>query len=150
MRSPLERGRDHRLKSQARQLVGECESFLVGELPSVLQHRGLPVPDWAWLSVLAHAPTDVVAGHASGGSRGRFRGHLNAVWLGAVALLAQELIMVADRTGCSVEDLQHDVLLNVELSWERPMPGESVVGPSRFVEEVRRALHRFRGSSQPQ
>jgi hypothetical protein len=147
MWSPLERSRDHMVETQARQLVGECESFLVGEYPALLQHRGLPIPEWAWLSVLAHAPVDVLVQHARGGSRERFRGHLHAVWLGAVALLAQELVIVAERAGCRVEDLQHDVLLGVELGWAPPAPGASTVGPSRFVEEVRQALHRFRGSS---
>ncbi len=150
MWSPWERSRDYFVKTQARQLVGECESFLVGEYPILLQHRGLPIPEWAWLSVLAHAPADVLVQHARGGSRERFRGHLHAVWLGAVALLAQELVIVAERAGCSVEDLQHDVLLEVELTWARSAPGPSGLGPSRFVGEVRQALHRFRGSSHAQ
>jgi hypothetical protein len=150
MRSPLERSRGHYVRTQARQLVTECESFLAGEYPSVLQRRGLPIPEWAWLSILAHAPADLLIEHAHGESRGRFRGHVHGVWLGAVALLAQELVTAADRTGCSVEELQHEVMLKVELDWVRPDGGASSIGPSRFVEQVRRALHRFRGSSCPQ
>jgi len=150
MWSRLERSKGHYLKSQGRQLVVECGSFLVGELPSVLEDEGLPVPEWAWLSMLAHAPADRLVRPMDGGNRGRVRGHLNVVWLRAVALLAQELFMVADRMGCTVEELQHDVLLDVELNWERPLPGTPEMGPSRFVEEVRNALHRFRGSSRRQ
>jgi len=150
MGSRLERSKGHYLKSQGRRLVAECESFLVGEFPSVLEDEGLPVPEWAWLSMLAHAPADRLVRPMDGETRGRFRGHLNVVWLRAVALLAQELVMVADRTGCTVEELQHDVLLDVELRWERPLPGTPEMGPSRFVEEVRNAIHRFRGSSRRQ
>ncbi len=146
MWSPLETGRDHFVKSQARQLVGECESFLAGDLPSALQNRGLPVPEWAWLSMLAHAPTEVVVRYATGGPGGRFRGHLNSVWLGAVALLAREVVIVAGRTGCSVEELQHEVFLDLELNWRRVMSGGPATGPRRFVDEVRKALHRFRNS----
>jgi hypothetical protein len=150
MWSRSERSKGHYLKSQGRQLVAECESFLVGELPAVFEDEGLPVPEWAWLSMLAHAPSDGLVRPMDGGTTGRFRGQLNVVWLRAVDLLAQELIMVADRTGCTVEELQHDVLLDVELNWERPRPGTPAMGPSRFVEEVRNALHRFRGSSRSQ
>ncbi len=150
MRSPWERSRGHHVKAQARHLVEECESFLVGEYPSLLERRGLPIPEWAWMSVLAHAPGDVLVRHAHGESRERSRAHLHAIWLGAVALLAHELVMVAERTDSTVEELQHDVMLRVELDWERPAPGGSTVGPSRFVDEVRQALHRFRGSSRAQ
>jgi len=150
MRSPWERSRDRRLESQARQLVNECESFLVGRYPSVLRAQGLPVPEWAWLSMLAHAPVDRLVTQNAGVRRRQIGDHLTVLWLGAVALLAQELVMVADRTGCSVEELQHAVILNVELNWRRPLFGASVMGPSRFVEEVRQALSRFRGSSHPQ
>lgn len=150
MRSPLERSKDHYFQSQARQLVGECESFLDGTLPAVLERRGLPVPEWAWLSMLAHSPADALEQHVNGGSRGRFRSHVNAVWLGAIALLAQELVMVADRTGRSIEDLQHLLILDVELNWERSTATDWVMEPSRFVEQVRRALGRLKGSSHSQ
>ena len=129
MRPPLERSRDRQLTALARQLVEECESFLAGEYPSLLERRGLPIPEWAWMSVLAHAPGDVLVWHAHGGSRELSRGHLHAIWLGAVALLAQELVMVADRTDCRVEDLQHEVMLRVELNWESPGTGCLDDGP---------------------
>jgi hypothetical protein len=150
MRSPLERSKGLHVKAQARQLMRETESFLAGDFPCVLHQRGLPVPEWAWLSMLAHAPSDELVRYADGESKGRFRGRVNAIWLGALALLAQELVMVADQTGRSIEELQHDVILAMELNWERPWTGLSSRGPSQLVEDVRQALDRFRDSSRPQ
>jgi len=49
-----------------------------------------------------------------------------------------------------MKELQHAVILNVELNWNRPLFSASVMGPSRFVEDVRQALNRFRGISHPQ
>ena len=57
----------------------------------MLEPRGLPVQVWAWMSVLAHAPGDVLVGHAHEEPRERSRSHLHAIWLGRMALLAQEL-----------------------------------------------------------
>ena len=147
MGSLLERSRTRRIRSQGRELVEECESFLAGQYPSVLQARGDPVPEWAWLSLLAHAPADVLIDQAMGGPPRQYRDRLNLIWLGAVALLTQELVMQADRTGCSVEEVQHSVLLRLELSWARPWSATSMVGPSRFVEEVRQAIDRLPGNS---
>jgi hypothetical protein len=147
MGSLLARSRSRRIRSQSRVLVEECEAFLAGQYPSVLQARGIPVPEWAWLSLLAHAPADVVLDHATSGPRRNYRDRLNLIWSGAVALLTKELVLQAKRTGCSVEELQHAVLLPLELRWDRPWSAPSTIGPSRFVEEVRQALNQFRGSS---
>jgi len=147
MGSLLERSRSRRIQSQGRELVEECESFLAGRYPSVLQARGDPVPEWAWLSMLAHAPTDVLIDDAMSGPSRQYRDRMNLLWLGAVALLTQELVMQANRTGCSVEEFQHSVLLRLELSWARPWSATSMVGPSQFVEEVRQAIDQFRGNS---
>jgi hypothetical protein len=147
MGSPFERSRNRRIRIQGRELVEECENFLTGQYPSVLQARGVPIPEWAWLSLLAHAPADVLMDHAACGPRRQYRGRLNLVWFWAVSLLIQELVLQANRTGCSVEELQHAVLLRLELRWDRPWSVDSMMGPSRFVEEVRQALNQFRGSS---
>jgi len=149
MWSPLDRSRNRHLSIQGRQLVRECESFLSGQYPSFLQTRGLPVPEWAWLSLLVHAPTDALVDQVAGGPARQYRDHLNVLWRGAVALLAQELVIVAERAGCSVGELQRDVLLRVELGWDRTPSGAPGTGPSRVVEEVRQALSRYRGSSHP-
>ena len=57
----------------------ECESFFVGRYPSVLQAQGLPVPEWAWLSMLAHAPVDLLAAQAAGMRRRQYREHLTVL-----------------------------------------------------------------------
>ena len=149
MWSPLDSSRNYHLSTQGRQLVRECESFLTGQYPSFLQARGLPVPEGAWLSLLVHAPADVLVDQAAGGPARPYCDHLNLQWRGAVALLAQELVIVADRAGCGIEDLQRDVLLQVELGWDRGSFGTAETGPSRIVEEVRHALSRYRRSSHP-
>ncbi len=147
MGSLLARSRSRRIRSQSRELIEDCEGFLTGQYPSLLQDRGIPVPEWAWLSLLAHAHVDVLLDHATRGPRRDYRNRLNLIWLGAVALLTEELVLQAKRTGCSVEELQHAVLLPLELRWDRPWSAASTIGPSRFVEDVRQALNQFRGSS---
>ena len=37
-------------------LGDECEAFLAGEWVDHLEAEGLPVPSWAWLNRVAHAP----------------------------------------------------------------------------------------------
>ncbi len=66
---PLERLRGGRVKSEAHELVEESECFLTGRYPSALQSGGRPVPGWAWLSMLAHAPADVLMAEAEGTRR---------------------------------------------------------------------------------
>jgi hypothetical protein len=73
--------------------------------------------------------------HATSGPRREYRDRLNLIWLGSVALLTKELVLQANRTGCSVEEFQHSVLLGLELGWVRPWSTASVAGPSHFVEE---------------
>jgi len=52
MWSPSHRSNNRRVETQARQLVRDCESFLLGRYPWVLQAKGYPVPEWAWLSAV--------------------------------------------------------------------------------------------------
>jgi hypothetical protein len=73
--------------------------------------------------------------------------HRTVLWRGALDLLNQELITAAERNGSRVEEVQRAMIVDVEL--ERPWAesGTSVLGPSQFVQDVRQALSRFRGSS---
>jgi hypothetical protein len=134
----------HFRKSQGRELVAECEGFLAGELPCVYLRRGIWVPEWAWLSMLAHASPEQLARYAEVGPRQRPYGNLELVWSKAVALLAHELLVASDRTGVGVGVLQHAVLVDMELRRDRPERVTWAEGPSRFVDEVRYALDRFR------
>lgn len=144
---PAHSARSRRAEALGRQLVGECESFLAGRYPSVLQDHGLPVPGWAWLSVLAHAPTESLAEHATGGLRRRSLDATTAQWQQAVALLAQELVTTAYHTGCRVEELQHSLIFDIELEPSRSVFFACRAGPNQLVAEVRQALGRYRGTS---
>lgn len=148
MWSPLKSLRGGRVKSEAHELVEESECFLAGRYPSVLQAAGCPVPGWAWLSMLAHAPADVLMAEAEGTRRHR-RDRSSVLWLGAVALLCQELVMVANRTGSNLEEVQHALIQDVELTWEPPRFEGSIAGPSQFVGDVRGALERYRRIAHP-
>jgi len=64
-----------------------------------------------------------------------------------VALLAQELLIMAETTGCSVEELQRSILLGMELQCSRPVVGVTATDPRRMFEEVQRAFARFRDMS---
>ncbi len=137
--------RNRRLEGLGRQLVIECESYLGGNYPSLLQDHGLPVPAWAWLSVLAHGTAQSLEARAVEERRRPDPDGTN--WEGAVDLLAQELVTAATRAGCTVEDLQHSILRDLELEPDPSVFGSDGLGPGRLVEEVRRAIARFRGTS---
>jgi hypothetical protein len=139
--------RERRAEALGRQLVLECEGFLAGRYPGILQDHGLPVPEWAWLSVLAHAPASALEARAVGGLRHRPVDRATAQWSEAVALLARELVITASRTGRPVEELQHTIIVDVELRAAGSEPPAERAGPTRLVDDVRRAIARFRGTT---
>jgi len=141
--------KDHLEATRAQQLVRECECFLTGRYASVMHSQGLPVPDWAWVSVLTHAPAEQLVTYAARAHKKRTRTRMPLQWQGAVALLAQELLITAEITGCSVEDLQRSILLGMELQYSRPARGVTATDPSRMFKEVQRAFGRFRDGSPP-
>ncbi len=149
MRRHAHGARDRRISALGRQLVDECESFLEGRYPTILQAEGLVVPDWAWLSMLAHAPMESLAARAAGVHSRRGADRLNVLWEGALSLLSQELFLMAERTGTPVEDLQHTLVTEVELNPGRTPSTSPTLGPSHLVEEVREALGRRRDSWRP-
>ncbi|MGA2835852.1 MAG: hypothetical protein ABSF84_04585 [Acidimicrobiales bacterium] len=130
------------VEAQGRQLVEECESFLTGRYPRLLLSQGDPVPNWAWLSALAHAP----AGELDAGIREEMAApggdHMTATWEGALELLVGELFMTAERAGTTVDRLQRALIAEVELKGPWAESG-AVLGPSRCVQDVRRVLCRF-------
>ena len=130
--------------TRAHQLIRECECFLTGRYAFMRHSQGLSVPDWAWLSVLAHAPAQQLVTYAAQVERKRVRTRTPLQWQGVVALLAQELLITAEITGCSVEELQRSVLLGMELECSRPRVGLTATDPRRMFAEVQRALRGFR------
>jgi hypothetical protein len=146
----LRRSTHRGIEVQARQLIGESESFLLGGYARTLQAQGSPVPYWAWLSALAHTPVESLMTRGDRGRARRYPDHVTALWQGAVDLLAQELFTTAERTGSSVEEVQRAVIADVELQRPWAESGASVLGPSRLVHDVQQVLCRFRGSSRPE
>jgi hypothetical protein len=128
---------------EGRQLVRETESFLAGRYAADLQRRGLPVPEWAWLSALIHTPAEQLT-EVAGRQKARWRPY-RARWQSAFELLASELLTTAGRNRCSVEDLQHSLLVKFELG-TRTRQHSWPTNPDRLVHEVRLALANFRDS----
>jgi hypothetical protein len=93
-----------------RELADECEAFLSGHYAQYLNDDGRPVPEWAWLNVLAHGSEDDIRAFATGGPRLR-----DATWHHALAFLAQEVLNEAARRGGTVSDLQRSTLVPLEL-----------------------------------
>jgi hypothetical protein len=99
------------------------------------------------MSALAHAPAPSLMTHCERKRVGPWPDHVTVLWRGALDLLTQELITTAERNGSSVEEVQRALIVDVELKRPWAESGTSVLGPSQFVQDVRRALSRFRGSS---
>lgn len=99
------------------------------------------------MSALAHAPADSLMTQGERKHVGLWPDPVTVLWRGALDLLTQELITTAERNGLSVEEVQRALIVNVELKRPWAESGASVLGPSQFVQDVRQALRRFRGSS---
>jgi hypothetical protein len=121
-RRPLEEG--------AGGFIRECEGLLNGELLVGFTGNKGAVPEWAWISVLAHASTEYLVSCASSSrSAGR------CVWERTVAYVATLILDHAASTGQPVETLQHEIILPLELGL-RSRP----IGPSTLVRVVRSTL----------
>lgn len=93
-------------------LVEESELFLSGRLAPAWAHDGRAVPGWAWLSTLAHASPETIrwlSWHASDLSTGARR------WGEDVGFAANLLCAIADTGGPGIEELQHGVIVPLEL-----------------------------------
>jgi hypothetical protein len=133
-------------ETNERALVRECESFLSGRYATFLESRGLPVPDWAWLSELAHAPAEQVTALVAAPRR-RARVLPPARWQKAMSLLAQELVATAQRTDCTVDELRRSVLLPLELELVDPSVSAWTLEPGPLFDDIRRTLVQYRKTS---
>ena len=112
-------------KERFRDVATESELFLGGRYADHLISRGLPIPDWAWLNVLAHSPAHVIAAVANRepGIPARWchrncdQARVDEVTAGqtAVRYLARELLRRARDGGRRIEDIQREVLVDLEL-----------------------------------
>lgn len=151
-------------------LVQESESFLSGRYAYDLWAKNEPVPDWAWLNVLAHASPEFLAtlargymdvhpGRATTKTNGLSHRHWLAgsplaeanagQWNNALSLLAGELLDVAERTGRDVASLQQEVVVNLELAYSGAGRATARVQPWQLVGEVLRALEEFQHGAWP-
>jgi len=109
-------------------LVAECEAVLAGSYAEQLRRRHCPTPPWAWMNVLAHGALEdlrrVSAGVGAGGRAEQ--------WMAARAYLAGEVLGLVDQGVCTLDELQRDVLIPLELRLvggalaTQPVPGETV------------------------
>lgn len=141
-----ERHAEARTLDAAALLVEESESFLSGRYASDLWERHLPIPSWAWLAALAHAPAEVLAGWAADEPCPEWTvvGE-GEHWWRALSLLSRELLNTAAAAGCPVETVQRAAVLNLELC---PLgTGQGSAHPVQLVGDVLRSLERYRDSS---
>jgi len=95
-------------------VLAECTQFLGGQLLESFRENREAAPDWVWVSVLAHASEDLLAGCAAEG--GTPAGASNrCVWDRTLSFLSQVLLDHSERTGEPVSLLQHDIVVPIEL-----------------------------------
>jgi hypothetical protein len=132
---PLPWRGEERTKRRGRHLARECEAYLSGDYAQYLDRRDRRIPNWSWISLLAHARPEQFRSLSmrTGGST-RLQKRAEAWWQ-AVAFLAAEVLSRADDDNEELEDLRRSILLPLELkdlSTGRP--------PQRPGELVRRVL----------
>ena len=88
----------------------ECEAFLNGTLVEYWDEKGLEVPVWAWMNVLAHGSARQIGACIAGPNRLRRAGRS---WRIARAYLAFEILDLTDAEFPLV-NLQSSVLIPLE------------------------------------
>ncbi len=123
-------------------LVAECESYLTGRYALDLASRDLPVPQWAWLGMLAHAPFALLNAWAIEEPLFERWNTESGRWCHAVARLARELLDTSAAVGEPVEDLQRAVLVQLEL--DPDAVAQQAATPAQLVSWVLDDLDTFR------
>jgi hypothetical protein len=98
--------------AESRRGIAACEAVLAGRYVEQLEGSGSPVPSWAWMNLLAHAPEETLRQAAHGRPAGRER--RTDVWHRARRYLAGEILDAAARVG-TLRTLQAQVLVPLEL-----------------------------------
>ena len=121
----------------SREMVGECEAFLLGRYVEHLESRSLAVPVWAWTNVLAHGTSDDLRRTADDSRVGPVD---TREWRAARAYVAAELLEATAR-GQSLAETQRQLIVPLELR----LAARSDVGrwtPQRWVTTVRSSIAR--------
>jgi hypothetical protein len=113
-------------------LIAGCEAFLQGTYVEHLMSQRDPVPPWAWLNLLAHATQDELRAVVQGPPP-------TSAWPRAQWFLAGEVLDAVDGSSCSLPDLQHDVLVRLELAAASSEAARRW-GPDRLVSTTRRLV----------
>lgn len=125
-----------------RQLVRECEAFMSGRLAEEMELARQPVPSWAWINMLAHGSPRQLRLMAGGALVDQF---VEAeAWERGLSFLAREVLAVVEQYRCGIEDVQHQVLVPLELEMTDD-PSWVETGPSLLVVRVVAALAHYRG-----
>ena len=88
----------------------ECEAWLAGTWAEFLADHGDPVPAWAWVNKLAHAPERVVR------SMTRLPAVNSDEWSRLRGCVAESLLKEAVEKGATVTELQRSVLVPIEFA----------------------------------
>lgn len=118
------------------ELVADCDALLTGRFAERLMETDRVVPAWAWLNLAAH-----------GTERDLRRPRMVAAtreqqsWCRARAYVAGEIVMLVDTTTETLAELQHDVLVPLELELLRERaPGARTASPEAMALTVLAAL----------
>jgi hypothetical protein len=132
-------------RRRKRELIKECDVYLSGRYAEYRETHHQPIPDWAWLSVLAHArPEQIRTLGTHLGDRGRWLTQ-TTVWWQAIEFLAGQILSQHDDDQ-SLDELRRSVLVPLELTWlNERQPRQS---PRQLVKTVLDALDHY-PSSQP-
>ncbi|HET7486705.1 MAG TPA: hypothetical protein VFJ85_02165 [Acidimicrobiales bacterium] len=139
---------------EAAELVLEAEAFLAGTYVDHMVEAGRRVPTWAWINLLAHGNEAEVRETARGSMgvwslmRTMFTGPTqrdawpNASvpdWCRARAFLAGEVLDEIRARGCTIQDLQEEILIPLELALATHRPARRWA-PAELVGSVLAAL----------
>jgi hypothetical protein len=117
-------------------IVLECEAFLHGTLAEYWDDKGLPVPPWAWLNLLAHGSENQIRASIACPSRPR---RASRSWRTARAYVAYALLTLLDAE-CTLADMQRSLLIPLEFQMaERPEVARW--SPRQWADVVDVALH---------
>lgn len=128
-------------------VAAECEAFLSGTYAYRLLERGCPVPPWAWINVLAHAPRARIEGLAAGRDD-LLSPDAAGPWTAALRALGAELLDTASAARTELSELQRLALVPLEAEALRT-PALAPRRPGQLRRRVSQALavHRSQGRS---
>jgi hypothetical protein len=118
-------------------LARECAVYLSGGYAEYLDRRDRRIPNWSWISLLAHArPEQLHRLSVRTGGSTRLQKRTDA-WWEAVAFLSAEVLSRADDDE-ELEDLRRSILLPLEL--KDLFTGRPPQRPGELVRRVLEAL----------